>query len=166
MQGDRTAFDWSHFIRAALHIEDNNGSSATDILERAAQMRTSVTSIGRCDVRQMPPLVRPQQYDIVSSNFCAESITDSRQEWRAFVGNISSLVAAGGILLMTALKKATCYSVGRVFFPAVSIDESDLTAVLQDSGFSTQHLVIRSVPADRPSRHYKGLMLAAAMKLG
>ena len=164
-QGDNTAFNWRHFIRAALQIEKQGSCSAFDILRRTAKIRNSVTSIGRCDVRQVPPFVRGRQrYDVVTSNFCAESITDSHEEWRAFVANIASLVAVGGTFLMTALKKATCYSVGPVFFPAVALDEDDLTAVLREAGFSAPSIVIRSVPADRPSRHYEGLMLAAAVK--
>lgn len=164
-QGDNTAFNWRHFIRAALQIEKHGSCSAFDILRRTAKIRNAVTSIGRCDVRQVPPFVRGRQrYDIVTSNFCAESITDSREEWRAFVANIASLVAVGGTFLMTALKKATCYSVGPVFFPAVAIDEADVAKVLRDAGFSAQSIVIRSVPADRLSRHYEGLMLAAAVK--
>jgi hypothetical protein len=163
--GDTTAFNWRHLIRAALQIEKRGHCSAFDILRRTAKIRHSVTSIGRCDVRQVPPFIRGRQrYDVVASNFCAESITDNHEEWRAFVANIASLVAVGGTFLITALKKATCYSVGSVFFPAVSVDEEDLTEILREVGFSSHSIVIRSVPADRPSRHYQGLMLAAAVK--
>jgi len=164
-QGDTTAFNWRHFIRTALQIEKNESCSAVDILRRTAKIRNSVTSIGRCDIRQVPPFVRGRQrYDVVASNFCSESITDRREEWHSFVANIASLVTVGGTFLLTALKKATCFSVGSVFFPAVAIDENDITEVLHDSGFSSHNIVIRSVPADRPSRHYEGLMLAAAVK--
>jgi hypothetical protein len=166
-QGDPTAFNWQHFIKAALEMEKNGRCSAFDVLRRTAQMRNAVTSIGRCDVRQVPPFVRGRQrYDIVASNFCAESITDSRQEWRSFVTNIASLVTVGGTFLITALKKATCYSVGPVSFPAVAIDEEELAETLRRAGFSPHSMVIRSVPADRPSRHYEGLILAAAVKEG
>jgi len=164
-QGDNTAFNWRHFIQASLQMEKNGRCSAFDIMRRTAKIRNAVTSIGRCDVRQVPPFVRGRQrYDVVASNFCAESITDSREEWRAFVRNIASLVAVGGTFLITALKKASCYSVGPVFFPAVSIDEKDLGGILCEAGFSSESIVIRTVAADRPSRHYEGLMLAAAVK--
>ena len=164
-QEDNTAFNWRHFIQASLQMEKNGRCSAFDIMRRTAKIRNSVTSIGRCDVRQVPPFVRGRQrYDVVASNFCAESITDSREEWRSFVANISSLVAVGGTFLITALKKASCYSVGPAFFPAVSIDEKDLGEILCEAGFSSESIVIRTVPADRPSRHYEGLMLAAAVK--
>jgi hypothetical protein len=162
-QGDNTAFNWRHFIRAALQMEKNARCSAFDIVQRTAKIRNTVTSIGRCDVRQVPPFVRGRQrYDIVTSNFCAESITDSREKWQAFVMNIASLVAVGGTFLITTLKNASCYSVGPAFFPAVAINEKDLAEILQEAGFSAHSIVIRSVPADRPSRHYEGLMLAAA----
>jgi hypothetical protein len=57
--------------------------------------------------------------------------------------------------------------------PAVRLGEGYSAALSRDkawaqsvkvtvqANFSTEHIVIRSVPADRPSRHYKGLMLAA-----
>lgn len=164
-QGDTTAFNWRHFIRASLQMEKNVRCSAFDIVRRTAKIRNAVTSIGRCDVRQVPPFVRGRQrYDVVASNFCAESITDNREEWRSFVMNIASLVAVGGTFLITTLKKANCYSVGPAFFPAVSIDEKDLAEILCAAGFAPQSIVIRTVAADRPSRHYQGLMLAAAVK--
>lgn len=166
-QEDTTAFNWRHFIRAALQIEKTGSCSAVDILRRTARIRNSVASIGCCDVRQIPPFVRGRQrYDVVASNFCAESITDNHEEWHAFVLNIASLVAVGGTFLITALKKATYYTVGPVFFPAVSLDEEDLVEILREAGFSSHSIVIRSVPADCPSRHYEGLMFAAAVQRG
>jgi hypothetical protein len=116
-------------------------------------------------VRQTPPFVGGRQtYDVVASNFCAESITDSLGEWEFFLQNIASLVKPGGTLIMTTLKGAMSYSVGSFKFPAVRIDETDLSRALMKAGFSPTSMTIRSVPADRPSRHYEGLMLATAVK--
>lgn len=162
---DNTAFNWLPFIKKTIELEQKGWCSAFDLARREALIRNHVTSIGRCDVRQTPPFVGGwQTYDIVASNFCAESITDSRSEWRFFLENISSLVKVGGTLIMTTLKQATSYSVGSHRFPAVCIDEADLASALLAAGFSSASIEIRSVPADRPSRHYQGLMLATAVK--
>jgi len=149
----------------ALEIESGASASTFDILRRTNMVRTSVTSIRHGDVRKTPPVAHGvQQYDVVASNFCAECVTQNSEQWGVFVANIASLVAPGGIFLTTAVRKANGYSVGPVLFPAASIDEADLAAVLRESGFSAQQIVIRSVPADRASRHYEGLMLASAVK--
>jgi hypothetical protein len=103
-------------------------------------------------------------YDVVVSNFCAESATEDVQEWRRFVRNITSLIRPGGRLIMSTLKGATSYGVGKEIFPAVNIMEEDLIELLVDIGFDCNSIQIDSVPADRPSRHYQGLMFVTALK--
>ncbi|MGE0824970.1 MAG: guanitoxin biosynthesis pre-guanitoxin forming N-methyltransferase GntF [Candidatus Binatia bacterium] len=165
LSGDNTAFNWRPFIAQSLWFEQTGPCSAFDIRRREAAIRNRVTYITRCDLRQVPSFLGGRQtYDVVMSNFCAESITDDFEEWRFFVANLASLVNVGGTFVMTALKNATCYAVGPMLFPAVSIAEIHVMQRLLELGFSRENIVIRSVPADRPSRHYEGLMLVAAVK--
>jgi len=162
---DSTAFNWLPFIKKTIELEQKGWCSAFELARREALIRNHVTAIGRCDLRQTPPFVGERQtYDVVASNFCAESITNSYEEWKFFLKNIASLVKAGGTLIMTTLKRATSYSVGSRRFPSVNIDEADLSCALAEAGFSPARLEIRSIPADRPSRYYQGLMLATAIK--
>ena len=98
------------------------------------------------------------------SNFCAESATSDRGEWQVFVTNITSLVKPGGSLVLSALKGATRYTVGSVSFPAVYLTEDDVADVLEESGFVPKSIELRSVPADRASRDYQGLIFAVATK--
>ena len=65
---------------------------------------------------------------------------------------------------MSALKGATSYSVGSRSFPAVEISEEDLLEVLEDASFPGKTIELRTVPADRPSRDYAGLLMASAKK--
>ncbi len=81
-----------------------------------------------------------------------------------FMHNITSLLKPGGKLILSALKGATRYSVGPNTFPAVNIAEDDLAEVLTESGFLEKDIAIRSAPADRPTRIYRGLILAVATK--
>jgi hypothetical protein len=162
---DNTAFNWLPFIKKTIECEQKGWCSAFDITRREALIRNHVTAISRCDVRQTPPFVGGRQtYDVVASNFCAESITESHSEWKFFLQNVTSLVKPGGTLIMTTLKGAASYSVGSHRFPAVCIDETDLTDAFIEAGLSPASITIRNVPADRPSRYYKGLMLATAVK--
>ena len=77
---------------------------------------------------------------------------------------LGSLVRPGGSLIVSALKGATCYSVGSRTFPAVDISEDDLTEVLVESGFPEKRVSIRTILADRPARLYAGVIMAVAVK--
>ena len=70
----------------------------------------------------------------------------------------------GGWLVMSALEGATCYAVGDRTFPAVDISQEDLVDLLTSNGFSLDRVQIQSVVADRPTRDYRGLLLAVAQK--
>ena len=65
---------------------------------------------------------------------------------------------------MSALRGATCYSVGPNVFPAVDITEDDLIELLEESGFPGKNIELQSIPADRTTRDYTGIMFATATK--
>ena len=161
----KVAFNWQPFVSATLELEKGRPCTPSDVAERGEQIRKRITRLSRCDARLDPPLHGPvQKYDVVVSNFCAESATDDRQQWRTFMRNITSLLRPGGKFIISALKGAHSYSVGHKIFPAVSINETDLAWGLITAGCKPESIDIRSVPADRPSRYYEGLMLAVAEK--
>lgn len=161
----KVAFDWRPFVSAALALEKGHPCTASEIAEREEQIRKRITRLSRCDARLDPPLYGPvQKYDVVVSNFCAESATDDRQQWRTFMCNIASLIRPGGKFIVAALQGAHSYPVGRKVFPAVNIDEGDLAWGLIAAGCKPESIDICSIPADRPSRYYRGFMLATAEK--
>jgi hypothetical protein len=165
LAGQPDAFDWSDFIRAALELESSERCSAADVEQRASAIRERVTRLAGCDASRTPPLEYPHlPYEIVLSNFCAESATSDRAQWQSYMGNIASLLKPGGWLVISALKGATSYAVGSSSFPAVDIAEDDLLELLEDGGFPRKRIELCSVPADRATRDYQGLILAVAQK--
>jgi hypothetical protein len=165
LRGDKNAFDWQPFVSATLTLEKDRPCTPSDIAEREEQLRKRITRLSRCNARLNPPLPGSvHKYDVVLSTFCAESATDNRQHWRTFMFNIASLVRPGGKFITSALKGAHSYSVGRKIFPAVNLDEADFAWGLITAGCKPESIYIRSIPADRPSRYYQGLMLATAEK--
>jgi hypothetical protein len=165
LDAEPTAFDWTPFIRMALELETSGSCTESDVERRAAEIRERVTRLMRCDASRTPPIESPDRlYDVVLTNFCAESATSDRELWQAYVTNIASLLKPGGSLVMSALKGATRYSVGSRSFPAVDISEDDLIELLEETGFPRKRTEVRIVAADRPSRDYEGLMLAVATK--
>ena len=160
-----SAFDWRDFVRRAIELETEAPCSNADIARREDEIRRLVTRVMRCDASRTPPIEGVEgPYDVVVTNFCAESATSDRWQWRAFVINIVSLLKPGGVLIMSALKGAGSYAVGSRRFPAVDIAEDDLIELLEETGFGPKQIELRSIPADRPSRDYDGLMLAVARK--
>lgn len=158
-----SAFDWSEFVRQAIELETGAPCSNADIARREDEIRSLVTGLMRCDASRTPPIEGVYTpYDVIVTNFCAESATSDRWQWRAFVINIVSLLKPGGVLIMSALKGAGSYAVGSRRFPAVDISEDDLIELLEETGFQQKQIELRSVPADRPSRDYDGLILAVA----
>lgn len=164
LQDNPGAFDWTQFIKTALVLEGKNYSSQS-VATRADDIRKRVTRVIQCDANLENPIPgEARLYDVVVTNFCAESATDDREQWRKFVSNITSLLKPNGKLILSALKGADSYAVGKVVFPAVYVLEDDLIQVLSEAGFAAENIDIESVPADRPSRHYEGLMLTTAIK--
>jgi hypothetical protein len=161
---DPHAFDWRPFIRKSLEFEGRPRAEA-DIDEREHLIRTKVTRLIRCDAGRLPPIdLSHGPYDLVTTNFCAESATSDRAEWQAYTANIASLLKPGGWLVMCALKGATRYAVGPRVFPAVDISEDDLVELLDENGFPRKRIDLRSVAADRVSRDYQGLIMSIAQK--
>jgi len=159
------AFDWDDFIRTALEIETGGSCVDQDVERRAREIRACVTRVMSCDASRTPPIARPHRlYDVLSTSFCAESATSDRAQWQAYMANIVSVLKPGGWLVMSALEGATRYAVGPHAFPAVNVSARDLADLLEKLGFPRAGIEIHSIPADRPSRDYAGLMVAVAVK--
>jgi hypothetical protein len=158
------AFNWTEFIKVTLMLEGRDYSRESVAL-REAEVRRRVTHVLHCDANLLCPIQTDVDgYDVVVSNFCAESATEDIHQWQTFVRNITSLLKPGGRLIMSTLKGASSYGVGEEVFPAVNIAEEDLIELLIDINFDIDSIQIESVPSDRPSRHYQGLMFVTAVR--
>jgi hypothetical protein len=165
LAGDPAAFDWREFVRRAIECETGTPCSEADVSRREAEMRRLVTRVMRCDASRTPPIADlASLYDVIVTNFCAESATSDHWQWQTFVTNIVSLLKPGGTLIMSALRGGSRYAVGSRWFPAVDISEEDLRELLEETGFAEKHVELRTVPADRPTRDYDGLILVVARK--
>ena len=166
LQDEPSAFDWREFVKVTLELESQSNHVAQAISQRETLIRQRVTQVFKCDANDSPPINAPHSYDALVTNFCAESATDDWAQWRRFFSNIVSLLKPKGFLLLSALKGATCYTVGDKLFPAVSLKESDLTQALIEEGFDQKSIILERIPADRPSRQYEGLIVILAQKQG
>jgi hypothetical protein len=165
LRGDADAFDWRPFVEKTIELETEAPCTLEQRARRQGELRGRITRLLHCDASRSPAISGCNGgYDVVVSNFCAESATSDRVIWQAYMHNIGSLVRPGGTLIVSALKGARGYSVGSKTFPAVDISEEDLTEVLAESGFPEKRVAMQTAAADRPSRLYGGVIMAVARK--
>lgn len=158
-------FDWTNFIKKAL-ICEKTIPTKKNIYERSAVLRKKIQLIGRCDAFNTRPLLQAEfdNYDIVASNFCAESITTDKVQWKLATKNIFSLLKTGGLGVISALEGAESYTVNNKLFPAVNISEFDLRSVLIEIGFDRFSLSTSKIEASE-NRGYKGIILLIGKKI-
>lgn len=171
--GSLEAFSWQKFFKKALHLEGNKKVSAKQILLRKNLVRKKITKFLYCDAFKKDPLGKKYRhyYDVINTNFVTESITDKKEVWENLIVNICSMLKEDGILIMTAIKDAGYYHVGRRAFPSVRIIEEDIIQVLTKLGFKETSFLLSSVPAEVQEEEikgytgYKGLIFLKAEKV-
>ena len=165
LRRDVDAFNWRPFVEKTIELETDAPCTLAQRARREGELRGRITRLMHCDASRSPAISDCNGcYDVVVSNFCAESATSDPVIWRAYMHNIASLVRPGGTLIVSALKGARCYSVGSKAFPAVDISEDDLIEVLLESGFREKRVAVQTAAADRPTRLYGGLIMGVATK--
>jgi NNMT/PNMT/TEMT family len=163
-----TAFDWSLFFRRALQLEAGTNPTDLQLQQRMELLRMRIVHITKCDVLThdviSQDLPRP---DIVSVNFVAESITESRAVWLQTMARIASLISDGGLLMMSGMLGARHWIVELRRYPAVFLQLSDVVDALAHNGMVIE--MIRDIAAERPRGHpahqgYDGIFCVKARK--
>lgn len=164
-------FDWQSFIENALVLEGAKNVNE-ELTTREENLRKKIKKFLKCDAFKEDP-IHPKYrgyYDVVSSNFVSESITNSKKAWKNIMRNITSMLKDGGVLIITFLKDAEYYKIGDKIFPAANIHENDVKRVLKKLNFDLSTLYIHSIEADVIDEKselyegYKGMMFVKAKK--
>lgn len=171
-QNSSCGFDWTRFFMKALQLEGTKKVTSGMIRKREVMVRKKIEKFLFCNAFDKDPLGPKYRryYDVVNTNFVTESITASKKIWKELVGNVCSLLKEDGTLIMTAIKEAMYYHVGKKVFPAVSVTEEDIIEVLTDLGFNEASIVVSAIPAEVMNEEligytgYKGLVFVRAKK--
>lgn len=164
LAGDPAAHNWDVYLRGVLAIEE---IPEANLAGRVELLRSRVTRLVRCDLRNSQPLFdQPgSQYDLVTSFYCAESVAESRADWEAMTRNLTSLVAPGGALVISALRRSTGYRVGSAQLPSASVDETDFERLLPELGFRAADTRITVAESPEWTDHgFAGLCVVCATK--
>lgn len=159
---DPRAFDWSAYFEYVLRLEGADHPTADRVAERKDELRHKIRAVVPYDARSETPLGPfADRFELVAVNFCLESITADEREYRRSLETMTEYLATGGLLVMTALKQADYYHVGKLKFPAFPVDEKSLDRYLNELSYGS--IEIRSLPAEH-SQGYEGLIALSARK--
>lgn len=158
--------DWTSFVKYTLQCEGLKEPTMEEVSERERQTREKIVETSVVDLSKIDSLGmgRKETWPLVLSCYCADSAIGDHVTWEEYMRNLASLVAPGGVLITTALRKTAGYIVGDRFFPSANIDEDDLARVLK-LDFEPRSIMIevRDVVGHQ-SQGYNGIILAQATK--
>jgi hypothetical protein len=161
---DESAHDWTVFTKHILHLEGAE-PSPEEIAARESEARRRITTVLQSDAGDADPL-GPQmcgRFPLVTTHYCAEGATNSKVMWGIYMRNITSLVAPGGTLIVSACGAADFYTVGDRVFPCAGVNAHDMLTCLDANGFTDVDLRVRHVP-DHSSQGYSSVIFASATK--
>ena len=131
LKKDKGAFNWDPFLE---YVKDLEGVNTIEILEE--RMREKINRILPCNLFSKNPIDSNEKFDIVSMNFCAESITNTEEDFKKTMDNCLSLLKEGGRVVMTFLAGANYYRVGKRHFPAYPLTKDYLLHFLEKEIFA------------------------------
>ncbi len=131
---DADAFDWDIFFKYVLKLE-NKEDNPINVYEIKQRLREKIADVVKCDLTKGRPVSTDDKFDIISINFCPESITDNEKVFIDHLRKSFNYLKSGGLLVFTALRNATSYSLGDISFPAFPVNEDYLKKLLKKEGF-------------------------------
>lgn len=153
---------WDSYINKSICFEKSRKPRKNEIESRIYVIKRKLKKFYTYDViknfwgKNKPKI---QLFDIVSSNFCIESITPSLKTWFTSLENLTNLVCPGGYLIITSLKNAQGYKVGKNKFPAVKVTEKALKDALTKLGFESKIYTKTFI-----NQYYSGIIFVIARK--
>ena len=159
------AFNWDGYFRLVLGIE---GTAITkeNVAAAKERLRSKIKKFIQCNIFESnmfaPNKIGP--FDVVSTSFCPESITDNEKDYTKAIKNLISQLKPNGKLIMMLIRNAKCYTISDKKFSCFSIDEKGMERLLTKYGMSK--IEFRSIPVDYGEGfEYDGLMGVTAIKI-
>lgn len=161
---DKKSHNWDYHVKGVLKLEGIK-STVNEVRKRSSLIREKVAGLLPCDIFNDDPLNMGRDFPLVTSFFCADSVTHSKEAWTLAMGNIFNLITPGGWFIMSALKEAMSYKVGTLEFPSAHINSRDVTNVLKSLGFKPDSITVEVVPTQVWKQDgFDGIIMAKAQK--
>jgi len=165
INSDSGHHNWFPYLKGTLEIEGKKATNL-EVKERADLLREKVKDLLYCDIFRSHPLSMNKKFPLVTSFYCADSATHSKEAWLLAMQNVLNIVAPDGWFIMSALEKAKNYKVGDLEFPSAHISNFDVEKVLKNSGFKPDSIVVKAIPISAwKNEGFDGIIIARAQKL-
>jgi hypothetical protein len=163
--------DWSPFTIAAIAAETGVEPSAEHANKREALLKEKISSFVRVNAfdKSQDTLDESEVFDLVSTNFVAESISSTHEQWSLALGNITSRVAVGGWLSMTVIRNASYWVSGGKRYPGFPVGQDDVVGALTSLGFDVK--LVDQIdadiidPSDPAYEGYDGMVFVLAQRV-
>jgi hypothetical protein len=142
LNNEHDAHNWDVYIKFVLDLEGNQES----IQERKKDMEKRITQLLPIDIYRHYPLGTLKTYSLVTSFFCADSVTKNKDDWRKCMSNIFTLVEPGGTIILAALRNAVSYRVIDQDFPSPHVNENDFKSMFENYRFVNTDIQVMSIP--------------------
>jgi len=140
------AHNWDTYIKEIILLENTKET----LNERKALLREKITLLTKIDLKKQHPLASREKYPLVTSFYCADSIAQTKSQWRSYMRHLFQLVAPGGAIILSALHHAQQYIVGVHAFPSANITQGDLVDIFTQNNFRRNRLDIHEAPVSEP----------------
>jgi hypothetical protein len=129
---DPISFNWDPFFELFAYHEKGSQSLAA----MKDELRGHITKLTTCDVHSKTtiPALPHKLFDLVSTNYCPESITADYDLYHASLDNIVGLIKPGGHLIMNLLKECRHWTVKGEKMSCVWVDEVMIDNLLAERG--------------------------------
>ncbi|XP_069470321.1 nicotinamide N-methyltransferase-like [Ambystoma mexicanum] len=164
LKNEPQGFDWGPIVRYVCELEGQRDKCT----EKEEKLRQTVKDVIKCDVTRSQPLdsLLPNSADCLLTSLCLENACKDQATYRNAIRNISSLLKAGGHLVMMGVLEETFYLVDDYRFSCLFYDAGFVRNAVRDAGYVIQDFQV--LPRPENSTHlisdYKGYFFLVARK--
>lgn len=134
-------FNWTHFSRLALrYLGKSADAVSVKIYEEQTKMK--LKNLYLCNAFQQPVFEGAESYDLVTTFYCADSISKNMTEWMLAMDNICSLITSNGSFMGAALEKCKFYCIDGIKYPCADLTKKDIENYLVSRNFSNINIKI------------------------
>ncbi len=147
--------DWTpHFKHVISQLEGNDSDEA--VAQRQEELRVKCKRFLRCDLHANDILISDsvpsedfrKKFDVVSSNFCCETVASDVKEYQSYVQRLGEYVKPGGhIIGLVSLEESywhSSYSDKRTF--NLYLTEEDVKRAYSGAGFDIVYTDVHFLP--------------------
>lgn len=152
-----SAWNWTPYFKHVVQTLEGNDEKEAYL--RKESLRQAVKAVVSCDIRQDPPIAKGFEgpYDVVMSIVCIENACKTRDEYKAAVGRLASLVKPGGHLLLYLNVRDDegmgRYYIGDTKFTPMFLQLDVILKIMEDTGFTDiTNNVFKEEDESRPNR--------------